>query len=500
MKAYLLVDLTFGDAAKGATVDWLARGGHGGSAEPVHTVVRFNGGPQAGHNVVTPDGRHHTFSSFGSATFVPGVATYLSRHVLVNPLNALKEAAHLAALGVPDALDRLAAHPACLVVTPYHVAANRLRELAREAAGEGRHGSCGMGIGETVADALADPDGALRVGDLRSPAVVAAKLDAVRQRKRKEVRDFIGRLRGGDLPPSPFPKGKGRSAPGTARQEAEQQPSLEQQVRAELRVFGDDWLVERFLAAAEPFVRRVTVANEGWLAERVRRHPRGATVFEPAQGTLLDEDYGFHPHTTWSHTTLRNAVDVLDATGFDGRVERIGLVRAYSTRHGDGPFVVNDAAMAEVLRDPHNRPGAWQGAMRCGPFDAAATRYALAVNAPYGGVDSLSVSHLDCVGEQWSYCDRYEHDGPPDEALAVYADGPAPEDGRTRPRQQIADLRAQWEADLARQQRLTELLSRCRPVVQHVPRTALVEKIEELVRLPVGIVATGPKAEDRRWV
>src|ERR671935_3045894 len=102
--AIILGGLGYGDEGKGATVDFLAR------TEPVHTVVRFNGGPQAGHNVVTPDGRHHTFSQFGSAAFVPGVLTYLARPVLVNPLNAFREAEHLRAVGVPDAFDRLVVH------------------------------------------------------------------------------------------------------------------------------------------------------------------------------------------------------------------------------------------------------------------------------------------------------------------------------------------------------------------------------------------------------
>src|SRR3954468_7069157 len=125
--AILVVDLAFGDCGKGTVVDYLARE-HG-----AHTVVRFNGGPQAGHNVVTPDGRHHTFAQFGSASFVPGVFTYLSRDALLNPLNAFREEAHLRAVGVDDAFERLVVHPDCRVITPYHVAANRLREIARGA-------------------------------------------------------------------------------------------------------------------------------------------------------------------------------------------------------------------------------------------------------------------------------------------------------------------------------------------------------------------------------
>ncbi len=453
--AYLLVDLTYGDASKGATVDWLARGG---SAQPVHTVVRFNGGPQAGHNVVTPDGRRHTFSSFGSASLVPGVRTYLSRHVLVNPLNALTEANHLADIGVPDVLDRLVVDPDCLVITPYHVAANRLRELAREAAGHGRHGSCGMGIGETVADALADPDGVLRVRDLGAPTLLTAKFDAVRARKWAEINALVPILDGWI--------------------------DSEGQVAQELRVFHDECLANRFLAAIRPYVARISVADSGWLADRMHH---GATVFEPAQGTLLDEDHGFHPHTTWSHTTLRNATELLGETGFRGRVERIGLVRAYATRHGAGPFVVEDTGMTDTLNDPNNQPGAWQGAMRCGPFDAVATRYALAVNAAYGAVDELAVSHLDCIGAEWTYCDRYEHDGPTEQILASYDEGG------------VADLLSAKHVDLVRQERLTKLLNRCRPVVELVRPADVHDTIERLVGVPVRMVAHGPAATDRRW-
>ena len=73
MRAYIVVDLGFGDSGKGLLTDYLARHHEAG------VVVRYNGGAQAGHNVVRPDGRQHTFSQFGSGTFIPGVRTYLSR-------------------------------------------------------------------------------------------------------------------------------------------------------------------------------------------------------------------------------------------------------------------------------------------------------------------------------------------------------------------------------------------------------------------------------------
>lgn len=82
-------------------MDWLC------AAQPVHAVVRFNGGAQAGHNVVLPDGRRHTFAQIGSGSFLPGVRTHLSRFIVVDPLALAVEADHLASLGVTDAFDRL---------------------------------------------------------------------------------------------------------------------------------------------------------------------------------------------------------------------------------------------------------------------------------------------------------------------------------------------------------------------------------------------------------
>jgi len=114
----LVVDLAFGDCGKGTLVDFLTR-----RCQPT-AVVRFNGGPQAGHNVVTPDSRHHTFSQFGSGSFVPGVKTVLSRFMLIEPYALLNEARHLDSISVSDPLSRLIIHRNCLVISPCHQAAS----------------------------------------------------------------------------------------------------------------------------------------------------------------------------------------------------------------------------------------------------------------------------------------------------------------------------------------------------------------------------------------
>jgi adenylosuccinate synthase len=323
--AVLVIDLGFGDAGKGSVVDWIC------ATRTVHVVVRFNGGAQAGHNVVLRDGRHHTFAQFGAGTFRPGVRTHLSRFVVVDPLALAKEAGHLAAVGVPDAIERLTVDRAALLATPYHRAANRARELAR---GDDRHGSCGMGVGETMEYALAHPGDAPVVGDCASPRVLARKLTVLRERL------------GVDGPP-----------------------------------------VDDCLAAFRRFGERVSIVDSEYLGGLLRR---GLVVFEGAQGVLLDEWHGFHPYTTWSTTTFANAETLLAEAGRAGDGYRLGVVRTLTTRHGPGPLVTEDPTIE--LPEPHNPTNRWQGSFRVGHFDAVAHRYARDVA---GGVDGVALTHLD---------------------------------------------------------------------------------------------------------
>ncbi len=352
----IVVDLGYGDAGKGSVVDWLcAQPGRGSVlVTRPRTVVRFNGGAQAAHNVIMPDGRHHAFAQFGSGTFTPDVRTHLSRFVLVDPLALAAEAAHLASVGVGDALDRLTVDRDALITTPYHRLANQARERARGAA---RHGSCGMGIGETANYALEHPDDAPRVGDCAEPRRLADKLTLLR-----------------------------------------------------------DWLLAEFDADDRSGVPPVTDMSEAFaaFAERVRvvggSHlsrllHAGPAIFEGAQGVLLDEWHGFHPYTTWSTTTFANAETLLAEAGQAG--ERLGAIRCYMTRHGPGPLVTEDPTLE--LPDPHNGWGRWQGSFRVGHFDAVAVRYAIEAA---GDVDSIALTHLDVAGQHpLLICDGYVIDG-----------------------------------------------------------------------------------------
>ncbi len=349
-RATIVTDLGFGDAGKGTTVDYLARQMEGA------VVVRYNGGAQAAHNVHTATGRHHTFSQFGSGTFVLGVRTFLSRFMLVDPFALKEEARRLEQLGVTEPFARIAIDGDAIVVTPFQKAGNRLREMLR---GHGRHGSCGMGIGETMSDSIAHPELTIRVADLRSRSTLLVRLKTLQELKYVEFSPYFNELRSYGY------------------------------LGEELQHLYDYRAPELIASALYEIGKRLTIASVRTLKRLAETKP---LIFEGAQGVLLDERHGFHPYTTWSTTTAKNANTLLADIGYDKPVSRYGVVRAYSTRHGAGPFPTEDMSLTTQLPDEHNRYSTWQEGFRVGWFDVPLTRYALMASE---GVDSLVVTHLD---------------------------------------------------------------------------------------------------------
>ncbi|HEY2342275.1 MAG TPA: adenylosuccinate synthetase, partial [Chthoniobacteraceae bacterium] len=257
-----VLGLGFGDCGKGHFVDALTR------RWQAHTVVRFNGGAQAGHNVVTRAelgvaARHHTFSQFGSGTFVRGVRTILIDPMVVHPTALLTEAEALGRVGVHDALSRLKIDARCRVTTPFHQAAGRLREYLRGAAA---HGTCGVGVGETVRHGLEHPELILRYADLASRAPLD-KLHAIRE-------SLLGEF------------------------SLQRSATADMGVRQELQVLHDETTAGRWLVSVRALARQCPPEPADVI--RLQLEQPGCVLFEGAQGTLLDEWRGFHPHTTWS--------------------------------------------------------------------------------------------------------------------------------------------------------------------------------------------------------
>lgn len=364
--AFIVVDLGFGDAGKGLLTDHFVRSTH------ADLVVRFNGGAQAGHNVVTSDGRHHTFSQFGSGSFVAGVRTHLARPVVIHPTALRVEAERLALIGVGDVLERLSVDPECRVTTPFQQAAGRLRELLR---GEARHGSCGVGVGETVRDALETPELSLCFADLLRPERARERLVAQRALKAREFED---------LP------------------DQQLSPAVEREHSA----FLDPSLADRWLAAASLVAQGVRLRRDEDLELR-----SDSIVFEGAQGILLDEHVGFHPYTTFSQCGFAGALELLANCGFPGEVQRIGVLRSYMVRHGPGPLPTEDERVSARTVEVHNEAGPWQKHVRKGWPDCVLLDYALRAS---GGVDELAITHLDALPAfpEFACCVEYEGNVP----------------------------------------------------------------------------------------
>jgi adenylosuccinate synthase len=446
-KALLIADIGYGDAGKGSIVDFLARD------TGTHTVIRYNGGAQAAHNVITPHGRHHTFAQFGSASFLAGGETYLSRFMLIHPLAMLAEERHLQSLGVKDAFERTTVDRAALIISPFQQAANRVKELAR---GDGLHGSCGLGIGETTSDWLNHGADVLFAGDLTDRAAVERKLGWMRDLKYEQLATSLtGQL---DRP----------------------------EIAAEMGIFHDKGFIP---AVAEVFIHwagRVQLADGDWVRDLLRRD--GTVIFEGAQGVLLDEWWGFYPYNSWSNLTYGNALTLLAEAGYDGEVTRLGLTRTYSTRHGAGPMVSEDGDHTARLPEAHNDNNAWQHAFRAGPLDLPALRYGLKV---LGGVDGLVVTHLDRLAKlpEWRICERYDTSAVKGAERFLTPDG--------------SDLLVPHDpTDLSAQERLTRALMACRPVYREVERSMekYLEAISTGLGAPVVLTSAGMTAGEKRWV
>ncbi len=414
-RAIITVGLGFGDEGKGATVDYLTR------RYGADLVVRYCGGSQAGHNVQLPDGRRHTFSQFGAGTLAAPVRTYLGPNVIIDPPALLREARHLSELGVHDPIGLLTVHPRCLVTTLWHKALNRVRELSR---GAERHGSCGQGIGEARSYWLRHGEDALFAGDLRAPDILRAKLELQRQRALLELQEFTDRL--------------------------------DEELLREL----DVWDLDTEAAAGD----LSEVVREGVaIGPTVPEHE--TALFEGAQGVLLDEYRGFHPHTTWSTVTAHHAWELVQQTGAEA-VSVLGITRAYTTRHGDGPFPTFSPELTARLADPGNPWNAWQGNIRCGWLDLPLLRYAAAVAGP---LDGIVVNHLDQVADAgFLVCDAYRGVTPVPSAVP----------------------------NLAWQGRLTQQVRQGEPVLSRATPDSIVRALNEIA--PVVVRGFGPTHEGRR--
>lgn len=366
-KVIVIADLPYGDSGKGTTVDFLTR------LTGAHTVVRHNGGAQAGHNVTTPNGKHHTFAQFGSGTLVSNTKTFLSQYMMVHPPAMINEAEHLKNLGIANIYERVSIDRKALVISPFQQATNRLKEIHK---GANRHGSCGMGIGETMSDFLTYPDLVLHAGDLEDKLTTKRKLTWMRDHKWQQIVEMLPNL------------------------------SKVPEAQKEIQLFLNTQYIEDFTDLYWNFSNIVNVVDEKYFNTLLQQP--GTIIFESAQGVLLDQLYGFYPYNSWSNLTNENADEML--SDYDGDITKLGIIRGYLTRHGAGPFVTEDAELSKTIPDVYNRYSTWQQDFRVGYLDLLALKYA---HKAVGNLDGLVVTNLDCMKKvsSWKVCDSYQYKG-----------------------------------------------------------------------------------------
>ena len=367
-RALILCDLGFGDGTKGATVDFLTR------SQGFRPIVRYTGGPQARHFVTTPQGVVHGFAQCCSGMFVPDTSSILSSSMLVDLIALQGEIRVLEKLTGQPIWERVVLDPSSTLVTPFHAIIGQLMELRR---GEKRHGSCGMGVGQSVFERETERELTIQKlfeGDGRG----------LLTKWQKQMEELIACTK------KDFPHLGEACDVATA--------FFHQYLDASylLGIYGD--ILQR-----APCKITDTIAC-------VRKLIRDGhdLFFEGAQGALLDRKQGFFPFVTKTPTTYHGAFRFL--SGLNVKVEKMGVLRAYMHRHGAGPLVTEDSRFASKMHDRNNAPNPWQGSMRFGHPDLLLWRYGLALN---DGVDTLAISCLDELTgtDPIRICTSYQYSG-----------------------------------------------------------------------------------------
>ncbi len=476
---YIVVDLGFGDAGKGSLVDYLAQ------TRNASAIIRYTGGPQAAHHVVSRAGVSHAFCQFGS-TFTPTVQSHLARPLIVKPENLIYEESALRSKGVTDPCTRLSINPGCRIVTSFHAMLGQMKELAR---GDKRLGTVGIGVGEAVRDSERDAENALRVRDLFEPKALKGKLAAHYENKCREAEQLI-------------------------------QECTDVDTRCELQELFSVFTTEVKLAEVEARYRffahelPITYASDADRLCQFLQSP-GPILCEGAHATLLDYEYGYFPYVTKTDTSIHPALAILDQAGIQEKaaVEDatvIGVVRAMGYRHGPGPFVSEDPQLKPFFQEPHNRDNEWQGATRYGWFDLVAIRHALRINRKVDAIALTMVDHLARF-ERCKICLSYEYVGQNRELLDKYFCWDLYQTTRVR----ITDLK---RTPNHKSDELSRLLFECVPLewiefknqsrgssrFKNIP--GIPDCLEDLIRflesregldLPVRIISYGPTAREK---
>jgi adenylosuccinate synthase len=412
----VIIGTQWGDEGKGKIVDWLT--------EKAAGVVRFQGGHNAGHTLVI-NGKKTVLRLLPSGMMHAGVQCFIGNGVVVSPEALVKEIKELESIGV-EVRNRLKISEACPLIMPYHIAIDQARELKK---GENKIGTTGRGIGPCYEDKVARR--AIRVQDLFNDEVFKAKL--------AENLDYYN-----------F--------------------QLEHYYKVATLDFATVYAeVSAYTEEIKPMVSDVSrkLFNLNKEGKKV--------IFEGAQGTLLDVDFGTYPFVTSSNCVAGGAST---GAGISPRMINyvLGIAKAYTTRVGSGPFPTElTDEIGQGLASRGNEFGSVTGrARRCGWFDAAALKRAVQIN----GVSGICVTKLDVMDgmEEIKICVGYIRDSKEYDILPFGSDLVV----NCEP---IYETMPGWSESTAGLKNYDELPDNAKKYLK---------RIEDIIETPIDIISTGP--------
>lgn len=416
-KNVVVLGTQWGDEGKGKVVDLLT--------DQASYVVRYQGGHNAGHTLVI-EGEKTVLHLIPSGILRENVTCVIGNGVVLSPEALLKEMAMLEARGVP-VKERLVISEACPLILPYHIELDLAREAAR---GNKAIGTTGRGIGPAYEDKVSRRG--LRVGDLFNPELFASKL--------KEVLSYHNFM-------------------------------LTEYYKVEAVDY--DTVLKQALDVADLLKSMVVDVTD--LLERARKTDK-AIMFEGAQGTLLDIDHGTYPYVTSSNTTVGG---VATGAGFGPlNIDYVlGIVKAYTTRVGSGPFPTElDCEVGQHLGVKGHEFGATTGRKRrTGWFDSVAMKRAVQLNS----ITGFCLTKLDVLDglETLRICTGYK-----DADGNISAVPPLAAEGYELVTPVYEDMPG-WSDNTVGATSIDALPQAARDYIK---------RLEELTEVPIDIVSTGP--------
>ena len=419
MTNIVIIGAQWGDEGKGKIVDWMS--------EKADVVVRFQGGHNAGHTLVV-DGTTYKLSLLPSG-IVRGKLSVIGNGVVVDPWAFKDEMKRISDLGVKITPDVLRIAENAALILPLHRELDQMREAA---AGKGKIGTTGRGIGPAYEDKVARR--AIRVGDLAERESLPGKIERLLSHH-NALRKGMG---------EPLVDG-----------EALYNQLIE--------------ISEVILPFAEPVWKTL---DEQYKAGK-------SFLFEGAQGSMLDNDYGTYPFVTSSNTIAGQAA-VGSGMGMKAVDHVIGVVKAYTTRGGSGPFPTElFDETGDLIRSEGHEFGTVTGRpRRTGWFDAVLVRQAITVS----GVHGLAVMKLDVLDklDELKICVGYEHKG---KRLDTYPMGLNAQ-AEVKP---IYETLPGWKTSTFGVRDFSKLPENAKKYIH---------RLEELVGVPVDVISTSPERED----